>query len=215
MLPWAASSQTCVYGNVCTCRDSQGPALLHSLHRPSGTPAPHTHTHVPVGRASTRRDLRSMQELLSLSHDICMLSALLSSQIQKGATRKKSSGPAKVRTGEIQLRREHQAPGISSESICRKRGRAAANTLISILTASSMSPLELLKSQFYGQGLWGITSAQPILTWRQIILCRLLSDKCSCQCFVFYNISLSYLFACFDFWSSVGRKAAKNISPVS
>lgn len=121
----------------------------------------------------------------------------------------------KIRTGEIWLRSEHKAPGINSESICQNRGRAAANTLVSVLIAPSVPPPGLLKSQFYGQGLWGITAAQPILTWRQIILCLLLSDKCSCQCFVFCNISLSYLFTCFDFWSSVRRKAAKNISPVS
>lgn len=32
---------------------------------------------------------------------------------------------------------------------------------------------------------------------------------------MFCNISLSYLFACFDFWSSVRRKTAKTLSPVS
>lgn len=41
------------------------------------------------------------------------------------------------------------------------------------------------------------------------------SDKRFCQGFVFCNVSLSYLFPCFDFWSYVRRKTAKTVSPVS
>lgn len=107
-------------------------------------------------------------------------------------------GKAKFRGGGI------ATPEVSVET--KGTQRAQATTLIPLHKAAE--PL-LLKSRFYGQGPRGITLAQKIFTWRQIRLCLLLSDKCSCQGFVFCNISLSYLVACFDFCSSVGRKTAK------
>jgi len=122
-----------------------------------------------------------------------------------------------VRKGKAQFKSNCSARDSDSESICRNKEGTSEHPHPPSQGRQPLLPLplQLLKSLFHEQRPQGITLAQTIFTWRQVILCLLLSDKCSCQGFVFCNVSLSYLFACFDFWSFVGRKTAKTVSPVS